>query len=533
MKKYWVFQAILLACVATAISIIVVSRLTWSSNPNFFFQESHGIAYNHPLTLGTLCDANPLAGLEGPLANVTDHRSSSLIYAVPSKLLAESVNLYTVHRIINGTLYALLLALLASLGLAMKFSLPMTLFLLIYYGLSEQALSLLFEAKLTLSSAVWLAWTILLFVLLNNSLLRQKKSFYLYLFLVPITAALSYETYCVSRPLAVTYWLFIPLWLACHRHQWPLIGLQLVIFILSSTFSYFLLKLLHPGIRFDLSLFEGRTESIVRGDGEVRSEWLETIWARIQELPYLFRWPNHSLFVSEGPYEAGWLEIWIALFVLSLLVLVISLSRKHRANIKEALHCNASVIGLTLILSLVALVVPLASTTFIRGHRFFGLYLTSTFLTVILGDILIKKGGFWIKWILIYCSLAATAATLIHRVPLVAHWSPPQHYTLEHFHDLLSQLSKLEPPEDFNPAPEGVEVRVCDLKNRPDWEHSWNAALYVSRFGCKIRGERLHGHIMDGNSCDCNLGKNKDDLVRVLCIQRQVENNRNVITLQY
>jgi len=517
----------------TLLSALISSRLLWSNNPNFFFQESYGLAYNHPLRLGDLCDPNPLAGLEGPMANVTDHRSSSLIYALPNKLFYNHINLYTLHRIINGILYALLLLLLYAIGSALKLHPASTLLFLVYYGLSTQALSLLFEFKLTLTSAVWLAWAILLFVLLDKSRISSKSSAFIYVGLVPITAALSYETYCVSRPLAIAYWGAIFIWLFLIAPNHKLRGYYSAIYAVSSALSYLLLKFLHPNIRFDLSLFEGRTESIVQYQGHLKSEWLTTILNRVQELSYLFSWPNHSIFTSESYREAGWLEVWLALGFLSAVAFALLFFQRSGPATRKLFYQYRWYLLMCLMLMAISLIIPLGSTTFIRGHRFFGLYLTSTLLAVILVDILIKVRPAWIKWSVVTFAITVSLWTLVHRLPLIYNWSPPTHYTPTYFHDLLVQLQQTPIPDNYSPDPGGVVIKVCDLKEPLDWEHSWNAALYVSGLGCRLQASRLHGHIMNFESCDCAYEEKNADLVNLVCIERRIEGERNIVTLNY
>lgn len=516
---------VVLSLLITTITLLVGSRLLMSVNPNYMFQEQYGLAYNFAPRLGALCDPNPLAGLEGPTSNVTDQRSLSLLYVVPTKLFRHSFDLYSLHRIIGviffgATLFALL-GLASTLGLSF---LPSAL-LIATVGLSTQLISYLYESKLTITSTAWFATTLWCIAALERSLReeRHRRAAFLF-FIFPILAAFSYETYTVSRPLAVVVLLLIGgyrLWCADTRgHRLKFATL----FMLSTALAGGILRALHPGIRFDQTLFEGRTESLVTPRGELFHAWKETISTRVSEIPAIFNWsPNY--FSSETASEAGSLELWLALLIVTFVTVLVISGPSLRT--REAIEQHRRFYLILFLLSGVALTIPLLSITYIRGHRLFGLYII---LPIFLSALIAALRSSELRTVRIGAaifSLGCIGVLFVARIPLVLGWSPPAHFTLPYAKETIEALKTLPLPEHFSPTPDSVLVRVCDQANPPSWEHFWNAALYVSDYGCRVGGATTR---LD---CDCESREGTDGLRGIVCITRISSDKDIALTTRY
>lgn len=500
--------------------MLVGSRLRWSANPDYFRMEFYGLAYNTSVPLGALCDPSPLAGLQGPMSNVTDQRSFSLLYSLPTKLLRPYLDPLTVQRILSFVLYASTLLFLGLAASLLGVRLSLVLFLIAYFGASEQLLSYVFEYKLTLSSTAWLALAISLFTACMAWFARRWEHNILLLALIPVVSVLAYETYCVSRPLALVYWgMALLLVLRSSPGRKPL-----AVFLTSTLLCCLAFHLMHPGVRLDQTLFEGRTESIVTPEGKISNNWQKVVMTRLSEISALSEWPNHSLFVSESPREAGWMEIWIALAVVSLIVAMLCL-RRSNAPAREFLISQRWNFALVLVLTATGFAVPLFSTTFLRGHRFFGLYMGSTLLTVLLAEAAARSGKKYLTWSLPAIALAATVVTLAHQVPLIADYTFTSNESNNDAHELrmlVSDLGKLEVPPSAASGQSPDVLYVCDKRDPSIWEHAWNAALYLSDLGCRLHAGRT---VWLGEGCDCRMKPYMED--PSICILRTQSEDKN------
>ncbi|MFM1846529.1 MAG: hypothetical protein RL417_3 [Pseudomonadota bacterium] len=516
---------ILLLCLVLAIVSAVGSRLPFSVNPNFMFQEQYGLAYNFAPHLGALCDPDPLKGLEGPTSNVTDQRSLSLLYVVPTKLLRSFVDTYALHRALGLLFFAVTLIGLWGIARALEFSLLATALLLTGVGLSTQLVSYLYESKLTITSAAWFSVALWCIASLERTLTTgQRRGAVKAAVLLPFLLALSYETYTVSRPLAVMLLVFVGFRLCLgdiRGSRLRLIGS----FLGSAALAGLTLKLLHPAMRFDQTLFEGRTESLITPAGGLFHAWRETILARISEIPTLFKW-SPSYFSSETPAEAGALEIWLVFGVLAFIALLAA-ARPGATTLREALERNRSFYILVILIAGVAFTIPLFSITHIRGHRLFALFIAlPIFIAAIIdalrkSDLKIVRHGSGFAAILIIIALAA------HRVPLILAWRPPPHFTFPLSQDTITALKTLPLPDGLSPQPNSVLVRVCDQAQPPSWEHFWNGALYVSDYGCKVGGASTR------LSCDCGSREFTDGLQGIVCLTRTSLNGELQLSTHY
>lgn len=347
------FSLIILSLIVLALSSLVGSRLLWGITPEFQIYEIKGLVAD--ISLRDLCDPNPLAGLEGPVDGVASRRSTSLLYALPTKLLRPHIDPLTVHRAMACLFYVSILCLLAVLGVLLKLSFSLIAFLVIYYGLSEKLLLSFFIHQLTLSGIAWFCWTLLLFSMLQRSRTDGSRWSYLLLSLIPITAAVSYETYAVTRPLAIVFLLFGFVWIAAAKCNYKTRTLSYSVYLISSFVACFILKLAHPLLRFDHTLFNARGETIVDPlSGRLHELPVSIIADRILELRTLFTWPLHSKIGSWWPplSTTGWLEICLALIGLQLLFFLLTITvenRKadtYRKTAKRSLAISVCTMGL-------------------------------------------------------------------------------------------------------------------------------------------------------------------------------------------
>lgn len=523
---------ILLLLFTLLIAGFVVQRVSWRANPNFMAQENYGLAYANTPSLGDLCSPRILAGLAGPLDNVTDHRSSSLIYVIPTKLFKGWFDIYTIQRVVHAILYLSLIVAATILCWLCNLHPLAALFFVVYYGLSAQALSLFFEFKLTLSSAVWFLANLCLFSLLLAKINKSRATSLFLVFFIPILAALSYETYCVSRPLAVASIAIMAVIVATNFSRMETMSLHLAALFAGTATGGIILKLLHPGIRFDHSLLIGRGESITGMDTLLRTDWTNSVLERLNELPTLFYWPKNHTFSSETPTEAGWLEVWVALFGIQLLVMFIMLAKDPRNLLLNKLREYRPLLGVVTAFGIIAFLIPFGSTTYLRGHRWFALYIVSAFFLTILISCLIDSSSRLLKSVYLFFTVSVTLVILLDRIPVIANWSPSPHYTPPYYHVLIKQLKELTAPDDFVSADTGVLIRACDHFDEPLWEHSWNAALYVSDFGCKVHAKRLFGNI-SAKGCDCDPSRNNSTEIKELCVHRSLINGEHKLELVY
>ncbi len=500
--------------------------MRWSANPDYFRMEFYGLAYNTTVPVGALCDPNPLAGLRGPMSNVTDQRSFSLLYALPTKLLRPYVDPLTTQRALSVLLYFSALVFLAAALTLLDTRLSLLLFAVGYYGASEQLLSYIFEYKLTLSSAAWLAGALFLFIAAADRASKGEKNSLLLTALIPLISVSAYETYCVSRPLAVVYWgtgLLFVLFSTIPRKR-----LAAPVFLISTVLSCILLKAAHPDMRFDQSLFEGRTESIVTSGGHIIPAWFETLKTRLKEAGALFRWPRHSLFASESSHEAGWLEIWAALAVLSGILAAVNF---FGGGVKSRVYFQSRRWNFILILALMgaSLAVPFFSTTFLRGHRFFGFYMCSTVLTVMFAEAIIQSGREYFMWILSTIALIALAATFTHRIPLINDYrstSLVHNNNRQELQALITDLRTVDVSAVLASGPPPRKLYICDKRVPSVWEHSWNAAVYLSDLGCKL-GVDAMSWLGDGCTCKGDISREQPSI----CIIRTQIDGRNILEI--
>ena len=490
-----------------AIIFLVASRYLWSENPDFLFNEVRGVQFD--MNLENLCDPNPFAGLQGPLSLPSSRLSTSPWYAIPTKFLRGEVSVFTIHRALTVGFYSLTLVLLCTIAWRVRLAWPFAVFLLVYYGLSEQLLMPFFMQQLTVSAIAWFFAALFVFLAMDDARRSQRASVLVWVFVVPLLTAISYQTYAVVRPVGIVYWFFTVAWIALagctRRRRLELAGA----FVLSNVLGYFLLTSAHPGIRFDFSILS-TLESVVEPRIAPTMEVLLTnMWDRFLELQLLFYWPDHSYLSTWYPPRktTGWLEIWGALGILAVVLKLLSKSTERRKKLIDFWVTRKWIFVLLIILSAASVMTALGAVTGVRGHRMLGFYIGTTVLTAWLAHIASEVGPRVLKYTLVSVALLAALATVTHRAPLISAWHPPadspamklliddltQMHLAKVSADLRGQLS-LVTCTDLLPFEEGEKFNAFQ---------AWSTALYVSDYYCRLK-PKPHFKLFPIEDCACD-----------------------------
>ena len=182
---------------------------------------------------------------------------------------------------------------------------------------------------------------------------------------------------------------------------------------------------------------------------------------------------------------------------------------------------------MVVVLAGAALTIPLLSITYIRGHRLFGLYICGALLLAVLVHALLKSEHKRLRRGSILATFLLVGAITLYRTPLILAWQPPAHFTPPFAHETIAALRALPLPETLIPHPDSVLVRVCDEATPPSWEHFWNAALYVSDYGCKVGGATTR---LD---CNCQNPDLTEGLRGIVCITRTIRDGRIELITQF
>lgn len=516
-------SSIWLAIVAP-ISLLVGWMLLWENQPRFFFNETHA-HLSLDCRLPDMCNPDLLAGAQHGDIKLSHHACLSLFFSAPTKLLLHRFDAVSIHRFMRWVYYVLLLSLITALCRVLELPVAITFFFLIYYGLSEKALSLVYEARLAVVSAAWLAGLMLYFAILERKARKGQLSSFLLLVAGPPLAALAYEAYIISRPLALAATCFLFVFVlagALARPHGRSLGLLCLIAGLGWTLGGMLL--MHPEIQPGIYLLGSGHESIASSEGELVDRWTRAIWDRLSETRYLFHWPRHSSFGSESAYDCGWVEIFVAFAILSALAVVLRLRRPCGA-FDEAVQARGWSMLFYLCLAGVALVLPYLSTTFLRALRFQSFYLLSVAITCLLAAWICAGWPRYAKPLYALALLAA-AATVAHRVPAVLAWQPNPDMAASP-PGLLEVISRLrELPAE--PAAAAGWILVCD-EALPEagqlTELEWRAAVYAGNLACKLAAIDVE------MSCECPGSKADDPSIAVFCLRRARPGEREILEL--
>ena len=494
------FKNIFTVALLIFMSLVTLRSLLWSVNPHYFNNEISGSHHFQGPGIADLCSPKILDGIKGPNSNVTDQRTFSIFYAFLDKVIWKNVveNYFTIHRAFHGLVYFLILFFLLLIAYKLKWTTAFIGFFLVYFGFSEQVLGYFFEHKFSLLSVLWLVITIYLAIIWHQIYLKGKTrnksdswKFKMLNFLLPLVLFLSYETYVVSRTVAAAllgYFLFINSYFL-FKSKLPKIDFS--IFIAGMGLAILIFAWIHPGIKYDLSIFEGRGEALVDGAGQIRNDFFKNLAQRLAEAPQILQIGKHSIFETEFAHQTGWLEIII--FLILSLILTKGLPKK-----------NPLLLLMLAIILVVGLVTPLLSTTYIRGHRFFPFYLSSLLLTLILFHEFYQRLDLKLKKITSSMLYLCTLAILIHRTPHIINYQQPignPHANPPHFDQLVRNLTNINITDKMNK--DNFIILVCD---QIDMSYSnWVGAFRLSDLGCKLEIDHLDVNCQCGPMSDRNI----------------------------
>lgn len=474
----WIF----LLTLSVAIGVLAPLRVTRQNHPNLLHWEVSGIAYDLPFE--HLCSPNPVAGFEHGTENATEQRYSSVFYSAPTKLLYGTFDPFSAHRLISCLLYALMCLFLALAFLVLRMDSALAAFGLVYFGLHPMVVSHLFQAKLSLTCFTWLALCLLILALdLRQPSGAAPKSAKTKKFLgwislaAPLLTVSAYECYTGLRPVALTFAAFSALYLFIRRRR------QLITFAIMFVPALTLLRALHPTMRFDLSIFSGRSEGPFNGGGRAAFDFFKVIPDRLRETIGYLSWPVEGRFDSE--HIGGHLDMIVAVAV-GIVILCLCL---RRTTVATAVRNRGWLLLWLAGLLLVSFLIPLLSNTPVRAHRQFGIYFGAAVLMLLIYDALTKFSS-WSRRGIETIAVAAALALLLIRIPALMAFEEPANRNAPDFLANLQQLKDAQLPLDF---PADTWLRICDTASRPHQYTGWHSLLYGSGYACraKIRGEIL------------------------------------------
>lgn len=466
---------------------------------------------------------------------VASTREDSLLYKTPSKLLYNSVNPYVTHRIVTILSYIVFIVSSCYFVLLLTKNYAITFIFLSYITLYSQFLSYYFEYKLTNTSLALISLTFLFIYLFHESLIHNKKSSFAYAFLLPfILINLGYEVFCISRPLNMALFAFIFLYLCIYNRK------NLLVFIAGAFSSILLIKYNHPNIKFNLTLFSARGESLHNSISNLDfSILLQHLKARILEIPLLFKMPRNHLYVSESTGDMGFLDIFIALLVAFLIILVIlcanlikTYKRKQTCsgkistddsidttNFKEihTLHQikkNSFLINITLLSMFISFCTPFFSIAYLRGHRFANFYYASIILLIILISIIFHKAFIKYKILTSTFFIACACYIFYFKVNIFLHYNFNINLHNESqacIHSIKSLTQEVKNIEKVD------KIFFCDREDHPIYYPTFNGILYISKLACKrtnFSNAIVVQQYNDNKPCICKKEENDICLIR-------------------
>lgn len=469
----------ILIILGVLIAAAVTSRMRWSANPQFLLWEVSGITYDQPFQI--MCSSNILDGLESHTDNAAEQRYSSVLYALPAKLLSGVHDPYSIHRAVSSAFFFILLVGLALAVRAGNFSLPLGLFLLTFLGTHPMIISLLYQQKLVLTSAVWIA---LVFALAIFSLTgRQhgvsgRRFMVFYSVLAPLLALASYETYTGARVLGLSFWMF-SLVVSLTGGWIPILA-----FCGATGLGLSIMKLLHPLAGLNLGIFAGRGEGPFTPTGDSKESLYQLFMQRLPECSGYFAsivrdTPIH--FDSEGVGSHLDQLIFIAV------ILVLTLLQMHKESVRRALFEYRWIALLALGFLSASLLIPMFSPTFVRAHRQFGTYFSLAFVFAILCNAVLRSGK---KMRVLLNSLLVCGSIYYAgmRIPAILEF---RHTHLSVNAELIDNFYQLQNISRSLSAEPVRFIRVCDRFERPHSYTHWNSILYSSGIACQTSAERL------------------------------------------
>jgi hypothetical protein len=488
-----------------ALTGVVGSRLRWSVSPNFLWYEVVDVANSQLMPLSEWCSPHWLAGLDGPTANLSPYHMTSPLYSVATRALRQWIYIPTIHRVLHVLYYAVGLGLL-TWALVRWCVDPFVIAVgVTYYGLSAQYIAPVFDALLAVTVPVWIG-----VVAAHLSALTDAKRWRVVpVLLGPIVAASAYEVYAIARPLAPVYAATVLGWAAYH-YTWKGVAAWLC----GCAVAYLTLVTLHPLMRFDASILRGDkvNETVIDNTNALRPQVRAMVWERVRELPALLAWPRAG-FRSREVGESGWRTVWLTLIVLAILSCVL-----WRWAQPEGVRLAVPLVSLSM-LGLTALVVPFASTQYIRGWRFSSLYAVSILLAALGAQVVVSALPRVGRMLVRGMCLCAVCGLLWVRVPEVRAWSSGHAET--EVPGLIQQLRTMMPPV---PVPQDVALRIQDwLSLSTDM---WYGALIASDFACRFHVTQL---LDSAAEVPCPLVDSVHPLARILMARGQHDGDHSLV----
>jgi hypothetical protein len=477
--------------VALAVAISIGTRLLWINNPGFFMWEMSGISYD--MSFENLCSERLLAGLDGPTDNAAEQRYSSALYMVPTKLLYNVYDPYTVHRSVALSLYALFCLLSAFCVYAWWHSLPLAVLFVSYLTTHPLVVSNLFQHKLVVASLVWCALSVLFITMLERVRVQKVSEtpprelrIYWLLALTPFMIILGYESYAGTRVLAVGWWLLLFMYSLTRGTR------SIFLYLCSTGLSGLLLKMLHPLMEFNLGVFSGRGEGpFERSSGKPQGQIWTWFLDRISESAQYISWPR-AIIDFDSEHIGSHLDQAIALAVLACIAAFSCLSSaRFRATVWRA-RWAFFLLGSLLIGSFL---IPLFSNTGIRAHRQFGIYVYLTAL-IYLFAVLIAQEFRLLSRLINVLAVVACFYILPPRIQALSTIWEHQVYLREKA--VFLRLS--EHAVDLKRANIQIpNILICETDSIQLGHTHWTSILYSSRLPCVIGAQNLKmGCSVDG-----------------------------------
>lgn len=496
------FKNFIIFFVCTFIILLISYRLLDMNR--FYSVELWGLSHQDISSI-FVCDFNNLF----IQPRLTDMVTST------SKLLYNYINPRITHRLIYISCLGLSIIFFAILLLRLKINFQLSLFAIIFLSFSPYFLSYFFEYKTTVTSIAWSGFLYLIITNLYFAIHKEKKFLaYFYSIIIPfILFNIGYEVFCISRPISIFIFGFLLIYFCIYFRQY------LFPYLLGSILSIFVLKIMHPNVQANLSLFIARGEGISR---ELEKESFKTSWEiiknRLSELHFLFHFPKYDQYISEMPINTACLDVFILLFIC--LVLFIFLFFKNKKKLKITIRENLFFYSFLLSISCVAFIIPLFSSTYIRGHRLATFYFTFfIFIIFSLNSFL----NMFNKQALLFSKIIISMFTIYWAYFGVSTFLK---YDFNQNTDvsgtlLLDSINKIQ--NDTKDIEKIRSLTICDDRNKhePLFMPSWAGVLYITGLACKTE-QKPFTFILDG---PCNCPKEKGSI----CLTRE---NEKLITLQ-
>jgi len=507
-------------------ALLVGSKFSQSVHPGFFYEEIFGMSYPGGIGIKELCNDDLLAGIEklGPL--VSGHRTSSIVFLFPEKLLRKHFDVFTIHRAVMAILYASGLLFLAALGSLLRLRIPLLIYLITSVAMGNHLLSYLYGFRLTITLFPWITLLLIHFAVLMNRLNARKidRTTMLLIGCMPFLAIFSFEIYCIARPLGLIYLVYALLLIWLSNYFIDIKAVATTILATSTLASVSLLKLIHPLTKLDQSLLSGNYEGIIKNDGQLTAGPLDHVAARIKELTGLF-----SLEATQGisSPQFGSLEIiCLSAFLVATTAILVK-REKTKTTLLPQIKADLPILVLLLLLTAGAVVTPLASTAYVRVHRLGAFYLTLSLFNVILLNNLVLIFHGKLQRIIYGSAIVISLLILGFRVPAILKWQSDPAYTPHYYHDLLHELRELDiPPNRLGNRSHQV-LDICDLDPQDPSILNWITAAHVSGLSCRLDA------LIIRSSCDCLEDSGARHPSSVICLIRKIENDRNSLELRH